>query len=111
MSECKSVSIPIAEKGEPEKVNPKNAEPKFPYREAIGSLLYLTCKTRPDMTYAVNVESRSMENPTQRDVQNVNRTLRYLKGSQDSGICFSKDDEFLLKAYSDSDYAGDISDW
>jgi len=34
MSECKSVSIPIAENGEPEKVNPKNAEPKFPYRES-----------------------------------------------------------------------------
>lgn len=60
----------------------------FPYREAIGSLLYLSAKTRPDLSFAVGYESRSQENPTQNDVVNVKRTLRYLKGTTEKGIFF-----------------------
>ena len=54
---------------------------RFPYREAVGSLLYMTSKTRPDMAFAVNVESRTLENPDKIAVQNVKRTLRYVKGT------------------------------
>lgn len=35
-----------------------------PYREAIGSLMYLSVATRPDITYAVNLASRYLEKPT-----------------------------------------------
>ncbi|XP_046389411.1 uncharacterized protein LOC124158260 [Ischnura elegans] len=56
-------------------------EIKFNYREAVGSLLYLSCKTRPDLSFAVNYESRSMENPQKQDYVNIKRTLRYLKGT------------------------------
>lgn len=58
-------------------------EQKFPCRETVGSLLYLSGKTRPDMAYAVNFESRTLEKPEASDVQNIKRTLRYLNGTQD----------------------------
>jgi hypothetical protein len=44
---------------------------KFPYREAVGSLLYKTSKTRPDMAFTINVEIRTLENPDKIAVQNV----------------------------------------
>jgi histone deacetylase 1/2 len=65
---------------------------KFPYREAVGSLLYMTSKTRPKMAFAINVESRTFENPDKINVQNVKRTLRYVKGTQDIGIKYTSSD-------------------
>lgn len=46
------------------------------YREIIGKLQYLSCKTRTDPTRAVNFVSRFVENPTSEDVKNVKRILR-----------------------------------
>jgi len=81
----------------------------FPYRETIGGLLYLMCKTRPDIAYAVIYESRSMEKPTNANVKDLKRTLRYLKGSVDKGIFYGSKNALVLKAFSDADYA-DLTD-
>jgi hypothetical protein len=64
-------------------------ELRFPYREAIGSLLCMTSKTRPDIAFAVNVESRTLENPDKSAVQNVRRTLRYVKGTNYIGVKYT----------------------
>ncbi|KAK7605170.1 hypothetical protein V9T40_007028 [Parthenolecanium corni] len=75
----------------------------FPYREALGSLLYLTGATRPDIWYAVNMISRNQENPTADDWAEVKRILRYLKGTLDKGLLFKGATEELI-AYSDASF-------
>lgn len=81
---------------------------KFPYRETVGSLLYLSSKTRPDISFSVNFLARSCENPTETDIQNVKRTLRYLKGTSSLGLSYKANGKIdTLTVYSDSDYAGD----
>ncbi|XP_033611098.1 secreted RxLR effector protein 161-like [Cryptotermes secundus] len=64
------------------------------------------------MAFAVNVESRTLENRDKIAVQNVKRTLRYVKGTQDSGIKYTLSDSKTMKleAFSDGDYAGDAKD-
>uniref|UniRef100_A0A0A9YCF4 Retrovirus-related Pol polyprotein from transposon TNT 1-94 n=2 Tax=Lygus hesperus TaxID=30085 RepID=A0A0A9YCF4_LYGHE len=79
----------------------------YPYREAVGCLLYLATKTRPDISFAVGYCSRHMENPTQQDVANVKRIMRYLKGTPDYGITYSKKSYSELEVFTDSDFAGD----
>jgi len=109
MTDCKQVTTPIV----PEDKNMSDGNTTdFPYREAIGSLLYMTNKTRPDMAFAVNYESRFLDKPTKKDIQNIKRTLRYLKGTQDMGIFFpsSQSNDLKIEAFSDSDYAGDVKD-
>lgn len=82
----------------------------FPYIEATGSLLYLSSKTRPDIAYAVSIETRAQDNPTDSDIINVKRTLRYLKGTPDLGLLFKTGGKLdHLKVYTDSDYAEDAT--
>jgi hypothetical protein len=70
----------------------------------------MTSKTRLGMAFAVNVESHTLENPDKIAVQNVKRTLRYVKGTQDTGIKYTSSDSETVKleAFSDADYAGDV---
>ena len=81
---------------------------EFPYRELIGSLLYLSILTRPDITYAVGVLSRHLENPLEEHIIMSKRILRYLRGTMNYGLLFNKSTENIFKIYSDSDYASDI---
>lgn len=78
MTNCKEVKTPIKLQKIPETSNETN-KTVFPYREAVGSLLYLANKTRPDLAFSVCYESRHLENPDKNYVQNIKRTLRYFK--------------------------------
>jgi hypothetical protein len=78
-----------------------------PFREAIGSLMYLSVATRPDTTFAVNRVSRYLEKPKKVHWKAVKRILEYIKGTIDYGLKFESHQENKLVAYSDADYAGD----
>lgn len=82
----------------------------FPYRQAIGSVMYLAIATRPDISYAVGRCSRFMENPAQIHVNAVKRILKYIRGTINSGIHYKFDRDFYLRGYSDADFAGDLDD-
>ncbi|XP_033611147.1 secreted RxLR effector protein 161-like [Cryptotermes secundus] len=64
------------------------------------------------MAFTVNAESRSLENPDKIAIQNVKRTISYVKGTRDSGIKYTSSDSETVKleAFSDADYAGDVKD-
>lgn len=105
MKDSKEVNTPAVKT-----VNDQNntTNTSYPYREAIGSLLYLSNKTRPDLSFAVNLASRRVECPTENDVIAIKRIFRYLKGTLDKGIKFkAESSDMHIQAYSDSDYAED----
>lgn len=81
-------------------------ESKFPYREAVGSLLYLANGTRPDICFAVNFDSRFMENPNELHVKAVKSIIKYLKGTLNCGLVYYSNTTFDVQCYSDADYAG-----
>ena len=59
----------------------KLAMTQFPYRSVIGSLLYLSLCTRPDISSAVNILSRYVSNPGMLHWQAVKFLVRYLLGT------------------------------
>jgi hypothetical protein len=78
------------------------------YRRIVGSLRYLV-HTRPDLAFAVGFISRFLERPTVEHQQAVKRVLRYVAGTLDYGLHFTKAQEAArFIGYCDSDLAGDI---
>ncbi|GJV44905.1 retrovirus-related pol polyprotein from transposon TNT 1-94 [Tanacetum coccineum] len=75
------------------------------YRGMIGSLMYLT-SSRPDLIYAVCLCARYQAKPTEKHLNAVKRIFRYLKGTINMGLWYSKDTDMSLTAYSDADHAG-----
>lgn len=86
-------------------VNDKPLDNTKPYREAIGSLLYLAGISRPDISFAVNYLSRYCNKPMIRHWKMIKRIFQYLKGSTKFGIKFNGSSKLI--AYSDADYGGD----
>jgi hypothetical protein len=60
-----------------------------PYREAVGSLLWVSNGTRPDIAYAVSQVAKYMTNPGQEHWVAVKRIMRYLKGTSDLEIVYN----------------------
>lgn len=81
---------------------------KVPYREALGSLMWLQVATRPDLSYAVNLLSRFSNNPGRAHWEALKHTIAYLKGTLDYGITYYRDTSLRPFGYVDADYAGDI---
>jgi hypothetical protein len=63
--------------------------------------------SRPDIAYAVSRAGQVMANPTAEDFQAVKRILRYLQGTKEVGIQYSKGGNIELRGYADSNWAGD----
>nr|GEU58259.1 uncharacterized mitochondrial protein AtMg00810-like [Tanacetum cinerariifolium] len=75
------------------------------YRGMIRSLMYLT-SSRPDLIYVVCLCAQYQAKPTKKHLQAVKRIFRYLKGTINMGLCYSKDNDMSLTAYADADHAG-----
>ena len=80
------------------------------YQSAVGSLLYLSGWTRPDIAFAVSNVVRFCSRPTSEHWTAVKRIFRYLKGTSQFGLLYVKGKNEMLSAYSDADWAGDIND-
>jgi len=80
---------------------------EFPYREAIGALMYLANSTRPDIAFAVNLLARYSSRPTKRHWAGVKQILRYLRGTEDYGLFFQRKSESDLVGYADAGYLSD----
>ena len=66
---------------------------KVPYREAIGSLMYASVATCPDITFAVSTLSQFLDNPGDIHWEAVKRVFCYLSGMKSyqltyGGKCF-----------------------
>ena len=93
------------EPGEPEAENGNNN-----YASLIGSLMYAAVATRPDIAYVVNRLASFTANSTLSHWNAAKRIMRYLKGTKNYGITYSKTENpnDYIHGYSDSSFANNF---
>ena len=90
-----------------DKVSPKEHET---YRSGVGTLLYLTKQSGPEICNAVRECSKSMDAPAPIHLKEMYELIRFVLSTKDNGLKFElmKDiKRWALKALSDSDFASD----
>ena len=81
--------------------------PKVPYLSAIGALMYLANCTRPAISFSVNLLARYSSVPTRRHWNGVKHVLRYLRGTTDMRLFYSKCSNSQLVGYADAGFLSD----
>jgi hypothetical protein len=108
MTGCNPSHVPMEPRFKLSRVSSAQAVDETEYRSIVGMLRYLV-HTRPDLSFAVGFVSRFMESPTTEHMAAVKRILRYLAGTLNWGVHYSRGaDDAPLIGYSDSDLGGDI---
>jgi Reverse transcriptase (RNA-dependent DNA polymerase) len=119
MTDCKPVSTPesmdkLTLEQCPTADGEKTSMSDVPYDSLVGSLLYASIGTRPDIAHAVNAISKFIKNPGNAHWQAAKRILRYIKGTVNKGLVFTSSgisgNKLSVSAFSDSDWAGDVDD-
>ena len=79
------------------------------YQQLVGALMWAATITRPDIAFGVNMCARFMANPGPAHVAAAKRILKYLKGTKELKLKYSKSATGgnILHAYADADHAGD----
>jgi hypothetical protein len=75
---------------------------------AVGSLMYLATQTRPDISYTVGVLARFNSNPGEAHWKAVKHLFRYIKGTLDYRLTYSKTPPLPhpFATYTDADHGG-----
>lgn len=97
------VGIRLSHEDEAASKEEKDEMKQTPYRELVGSLVYLANITRPDLSFAANALSRFNANPERLHWKAAKHVIRYLIGTSSLGINYIKSDK-PLHGYADSDW-------
>ena len=110
---CHDVATPLPGGYKPQSQSPdQKADPQRVnyYQSIIGSLLYLTLGTRPDIAYAVILMSQFMVNPSEDHIKKALHIVKYVKSTIDAKLVYNiqkdkhKKEKEGLVGYADADW-------
>ena len=78
------------------------------YGNLVGSLLYLSVCTRPDIAYAAGVLSKYMSSPTSAHWSTAKGVLKYLASTAGLSLELGGREQLTLIGFCDADFAGDL---
>jgi hypothetical protein len=115
MENSKEVSTPmdpnvkLSKEMCPKTEKEKEEMTRCPYQNLIGSLMYLSVSTRPDISYAVSCLSQYNTCFGKEHWIAAKRVLRYLKGTRDYGLVYEKNVEDII-GFADADWGANPDD-
>ncbi|CAB1120967.1 unnamed protein product [Ectocarpus sp. CCAP 1310/34] len=78
---------------------------EWPVREAIGSMMWVSTFSRPDVSFSVRAVARHAHAPAKRHWGAIQKILGYLKETRDLGITSQRGSGLGLAVYVDASYA------
>nr|GFC49199.1 uncharacterized mitochondrial protein AtMg00810-like [Tanacetum cinerariifolium] len=105
MESCDPVGTPIEIKDKLDLDQNGTLVDATKYRSMIGALMYLT-SSRPNIVHATCLCARYQAKPTEKHLKEIKRIFRYLRGTVNTGLWYTKDSGFELTGFLDVDYAG-----
>ena len=93
--------------GKPKRTHEKGCE--WPYKQAVGGLLWISGKTRPGYSECGEGSGPTSHNPAARHWKAVWKTIAYLKAPKDLGVVFQRGGDLKL-SFADADYADRCND-
>ena len=95
----------LSKADEPQNPEEKEDMKMFPYREAVGALMWAATMTRPDIACAVRAVARFCENPGLAHKKAVMKIFQYLLHTKEWGITYGGQGCGLcMEAYTISDF-------
>ena len=73
----------------------------------MGALLYLATFTHPDISFVVSTLAHHSQKPTTRHWAGIKHLLRYLRGTKDLGLLYTRSGVARFEGYADADYKFD----
>ncbi|GKA09904.1 retrovirus-related pol polyprotein from transposon TNT 1-94 [Tanacetum coccineum] len=105
MESSEPIDTPMVEKSKLD-ADPQGKEvDPIRYRGMIDSLMYLTANI-PDLVFDVCMCARYQAKPTEKHLHVVKKIFRYLRGTINICLWYSKDSYIALTAFADADHVG-----
>jgi hypothetical protein len=106
---CRPIYTPIESNLSLEVNLDPNFNTKLPYKQLLGSLMYIALGTRPDIMFSISYFGMFQQNPKKEHFQHLLRVLMYLVTTKDLCLNYCKND-VILEAFADADWANSVVD-
>ena len=109
---CRTSSIPASPANDYRSVKEDEDAGDVPFREVVGSLMWIASQTRPDISNAVRAVARHSHEPKKSHWKAAQKILNYLLETADLSLKFSKDAavDVGTLVYVDADFASRATD-
>ncbi|GKD94611.1 retrovirus-related pol polyprotein from transposon TNT 1-94, partial [Tanacetum coccineum] len=87
-------------------VDPDNPNSMYRLKKTLYGLKQAPRVCRPDLVYVVCMCARYQARPIEKHLHVVKRIFRYLRGTVNRGLWYSKDSTITLTTFEDADHAG-----
>jgi Reverse transcriptase (RNA-dependent DNA polymerase) len=109
MDKAHPMATPMTAKLRLEKLSSPTVDTQF-YQSMLGSVMYAMTGTRPDLAFAVGYLSRHAATPGNEHLAALKQVYRYLLKTKDASLTFDGMKSGILEGFTDSDWAGDLTD-
>ena len=109
MDQCAPVSTPMFTSSLSDDIVGDRPTEKVHYQELIGCLLFISIRTRPDISAAVGILCLFSANPMRSHLVAGKRILRYLKGTRDYALILNPTSS-RLRSLADANWGNDVND-